>query len=114
MSSLPPAQQSLAGSIFSTVTKMCSAIGLGISASIYNAESSGTAALQTTVRPYKMAFLFCTVSAAMGLLCVPFLTIGTQGHHEKDSPEVSSGDASLKLGPEAEETPTPSDREKVE
>jgi hypothetical protein len=80
MSSLPPAQQSLAGGLFNTVIKLCSAIGLGISASIYNAESIGTAALQTTLRPYNMVFWFCSASAAIGLLFVPFLTIGTQGH----------------------------------
>lgn len=85
MSSLPPGQQSLAGGIFNTVTKICSAVGLGISASIYNAESTGTAALQTTLRPYNMVFWFCTASAAAGLLVVPFLTIGTQGHSTASS-----------------------------
>jgi hypothetical protein len=83
MSSLPPDQQSLAGGIFNTVTKICGAVGLGISASLYNAESTGHAALQTTVRPYRMVFWFCLASAALGLCCVPFLTIGTQGHSEK-------------------------------
>lgn len=85
MSSLPPNQQSLAGGIFNTVTKICSAIGLGISASIYNAESSGKAALQTTIKPYQSVFWFCVASAALGLCFVPFLTIGTQGHESKAS-----------------------------
>lgn len=83
MSSLPPNQQSLAGGIFNTVTKICGAIGLGISASIYNAESSGTAALQTTIKPYQSVFWFCVAAAALGLCFVPFLTIGTQGHENK-------------------------------
>lgn len=83
MSSLPGAQQSLAGGIFNTVTKICSAIGLGITASIYNAESTSTAALQTTIKPYKMVFWFCVASSAAGLLFVPFLTIGTQGSESK-------------------------------
>jgi hypothetical protein len=85
MSALPPNQQSLAGGIFNTVTKICSAIGLGISASIYNAESSGTAALQTTIKPYQSVFWFCVASSALGLCFVPFLTIGTQGHESKAS-----------------------------
>jgi hypothetical protein len=85
MSSLPPHQQSLAGGIFNTVTKICSAVGLGISASIYNAESSGTAALQTTIKPYQSVFWFCVASAGLGLCFVPFLTIGTQGHESKAS-----------------------------
>src|ERR1700712_183308 len=85
MSSLPPHQQSLAGGIFNTVTKICSAVGLGISASIYNAESTGTAALQTTIRPYSMVFWFCVASAALSLVFVPFLTIGTQGQSSKET-----------------------------
>jgi hypothetical protein len=85
MSSLPPGQQSLAGGIFNTVTKVCSAVGLGITASIYNAESAGTAALQTTIRPYNMVFWFCVASAGAGLFFVPFLTIGTQGHSTRAS-----------------------------
>lgn len=80
MSSLPPHQQSLAGGIFNTVIKICSAIGLGISASVYNAESEGSAALQTVLRPYKMVFWLCVACAGLGCLFVPFLTIGTQGH----------------------------------
>ena len=85
MSSLLPHQQSLAGGIFNTITKICSAVGLGISASIYNAESSGTAALQTTIKPYQSVFWFCVASAGLGLCFVPFLTIGTQGHESKAS-----------------------------
>lgn len=83
MSSLPPHQQSLAGGIFNTVTKICSAIGLGITASIYNAESSGTAALQTTIKPYQSVFWFCVAAAGLGSCFVPFLTIGTQGQESK-------------------------------
>lgn len=85
MSSLPPAQQSLAGGIFNTVTKLCSAVGLGISASIYNAESEGTAALQTTIRPYHTVFWFCVASSALALIFVPWLSIGTQGHSQGSS-----------------------------
>jgi hypothetical protein len=89
MSSLPPAQQSLAGGIFNTVNRLCAAIGLGISTSIYNAESAGTAALQTAVRPYKMLFWFTVAAAAAGLVFVPFLTIGTQGHTSRPTSVVS-------------------------
>lgn len=79
MSSLPPHQQSLAGGVFNTVIKLCSAVGLGISASVYNAESMSHAALQTGLKPYKMVFWFCVAVSAMGMCFVPWLTIGTQG-----------------------------------
>lgn len=91
MSSLPAGQQSLAGGIFNTVIKLCSAVGLGISTSIYNAESTNsTVALQTTPKPYQMAFWFCVATAGAGLLFVPFLTIGTQGHSVKSTSASSS------------------------
>ena len=80
MSSLPPGQQSLGGGIFNTVTKVWTAVGLGISASIYNAESTTESALQTDIQPYRSIYWFCVASAAAGCLVVPFLTIGTQGH----------------------------------
>ncbi len=32
-----------------------------------------------------MVFWFCVASAGMGLLFVPFLTIGTQGHSKRPS-----------------------------
>ncbi|KAG9246350.1 major facilitator superfamily protein [Calycina marina] len=80
MSSLPPAQQSLAGGIFNTVTKIWTAVGLGITSSIYQAESIGTLAIQTDAKPYFMAFWFCVASAGAGCFVVPFLTIGTQGN----------------------------------
>ncbi|KAF4632717.1 hypothetical protein G7Y89_g5403 [Cudoniella acicularis] len=98
MSSLPPHQQSLAGGIFNTVTKICTAVGLGISASIYNAESTGTAALQTGIRPYKMVFWFCVACAGCSILFVPWLRIGTQGHGEG-----SGGTSVVSLGKDAKD-----------
>jgi len=98
MSSLPPTQQSLAGGIFNTVTKVCSAVGLGISASIYNAESTSSAALQTSLRPYRMVFWFCVASSAAGLLFVPFLTIGTQGHSTRGTSVISLDDTKAENG----------------
>lgn len=80
VSSFEPERQSLAGGIFNTITKICGAVGLGISSSIYSAESTGHAALQTSFRPYSMVFWFCLASSALGFCFVPFLTIRTQGH----------------------------------
>lgn len=89
MSTFPREQQSVAGGIFGTVIKMCTAVGLGISASIYNAESSTSidsgGALQVGIKPYRSVWYFCVASAALGLLFVPFLTIKTQGHSETSS-----------------------------
>jgi hypothetical protein len=114
MSSLPPKQQSLAGGIFNTVSKICGAVGLGISASVYNAESTSAAALQTSTRPYIMVFWFCAASAGVGMLFVPFLTIGTQGHSVKDTPAESSGDVTPSNAVSDVEIPIPGDGKKLE
>jgi hypothetical protein len=87
MSSLPSEKQSLGGGIFNTVTKLCVAVGLAISSSVYNAESTSSAALQTSSRPYNTAFWVCAASAGLGVCLVPFLTIGTQGHSAEEKPQ---------------------------
>lgn len=114
MSSLPPAQQSLAGGIFNTVSKICGAIGLGISASVYNAESTSAAALQTSARPYTAAFWFCAATSAVSMFFVPFLTIGTQGHSVKASAVESTGDETPSNGTLGEEIHIPGDDKKLE
>ena len=114
MSSLPPEQQSLAGGIFNTVSKICGAIGLGISASVYNAESTSSAALQTSSRPYTAAFWFCAASSGVSMFFVPFLTIGTQGHSVKASTVESLGDETPSNGMSAEEVYIPGDDKKLE
>jgi hypothetical protein len=88
LSSLPSSQQSLAGGIFNTITKVGTAVGLGITTSIYNAAGTSGEALQRTWRPYELVFWFCVGCSGLGVLCVPFLTITTQGG--KDSREQSS------------------------
>jgi hypothetical protein len=84
MSSLPLEKQSLGGGIFNTVTKLCIAVGLAISSSVYTAESTSDTVFQTTSKPYHMAFWVCTASAGIGLCLSPFLTIGTQGNAAED------------------------------
>ena len=92
MSSLPAEKQSLGGGIFNTVTKLCVAIGLAISSSVYNAESTSPAVFQTSSKPYHMAFWVCAGSAGLGVCLFPFLTIGTQGNADKESqPESAAG-----------------------
>lgn len=84
MSSLPPSQQSLAGGIFNTVSKLVSNIGLGISTAIYNAvrNQGGSSA----IRPYASTYWFATAIAGAAILLVPFLKLGTQGGDESSVP----------------------------
>ncbi|KAF1811043.1 MFS general substrate transporter [Eremomyces bilateralis CBS 781.70] len=87
MSSLAPSQQSVAGGIFQTVTKLAVAVGMGVSTAAYNAQQqhpseSGYYA-NNPFEPYAAAFWYCTACAALSLIFVPFLRIGTQGNAEK-------------------------------
>jgi hypothetical protein len=83
MSSLPPSDQSLAGGIFNTVTKLCSNISLGISVAVYNSvrdqNPSGEA-----IRPYLSTFWFAAAVAGISMFLVPFMKLGTQGGSEKE------------------------------
>ncbi|PYH40862.1 putative transporter [Aspergillus saccharolyticus JOP 1030-1] len=85
MSALPPAQQSIAGGIFQTVTKLCVTIGMGISTAIYDAVvARGTATggyfRGDPIEPYSATFLYCAGIAALGIPLCAFLRIGRQGN----------------------------------
>ncbi|KAH8703302.1 putative MFS multidrug transporter [Talaromyces proteolyticus] len=81
MSSLPPSDQSLAGGIFNTVSKICGNISLGITTAVYNSvRNEGSL---TPIKPYLATYWFAAASAGLGVLLVPFLKLGTQGGGEK-------------------------------
>ncbi|PVI03870.1 hypothetical protein DM02DRAFT_669438 [Periconia macrospinosa] len=84
LSSMPANKQSIAGSLIQTLTRLCSAIGYGIGTAIFdsvqrNPSSSGYYA-NDAIEPYAAVFWLSTGVAFVGVLLVPFLRIGTQGH----------------------------------
>ncbi|KAF2471132.1 uncharacterized protein BDR25DRAFT_223842 [Lindgomyces ingoldianus] len=84
LSSMPPSKQSIAGSLFQTLTRLCSAVGYGIATAIFNGVQSSPARsgyyANNAVEPYAATFWFSAGAAALGVLFVPWLKIGTQGH----------------------------------
>ncbi|KAL9078162.1 MAG: hypothetical protein Q9157_002920 [Trypethelium eluteriae] len=84
LSSLPPRQQSIAGGLFQTVTKLCMTLGYGVATALYNGTSKDLR--QTGYYrddpswPYATVFWFATASSALSVALVPWLKIGTQGH----------------------------------
>lgn len=84
MSSLPPHQQSVAGGMFQTTTRLASTIGLGFSTTVF-AETGGSTATSDNIswRPYQATFWVSLVGAVLGLCLTPFLTIGKQGHRQQ-------------------------------
>ncbi|QKX54473.1 uncharacterized protein TRUGW13939_01560 [Talaromyces rugulosus] len=90
MSSLPPSDQSLAGGIFNTASKFCANISLGITTAVYN--SVRTQGSTSPIKPYLSTYWFAAASAGLGVLLVPFLKLGTQGHVDKtDSSDEGEG-----------------------
>lgn len=82
---MPPSKQSIAGSLLQTLTRLSQAVGMGIATAIFDAvqqnpSKSGYYAADP-IEPYVATFWFSTGMAALGVILVPFLTIGTQGHH---------------------------------
>ena len=94
ISSLPPSEQSLAGGIFNTVSKLVSNVGLGVTTAIYNAARDENGS--SVIRPYLETYWFATAIAGAAIFLVPFLKIGTQGggaskeQSDEDSPVTES------------------------
>ncbi|KAK7540006.1 major facilitator superfamily domain-containing protein [Phyllosticta citribraziliensis] len=98
MSSLPPSQQSLAGGIFQTVTKLCLTIGLGVSTAIFDAVKTHPAAsgyhAHDPFEPFAATMWYCAAVAACGIPLVFFLRIGTQGNSGATTPTLAPEDQS--------------------
>ena len=99
MSALPSDQQSVAGGMFQTATRLAATVGLGISTTVF-ASAGGSTELSADVpwRPYQATFWVSLVGAVLGLAFTPFLTIGTQGHRqEKEDTEAPQGHESVSV-----------------
>lgn len=82
MSSLPPAQQSIAGGIFQTVTRLCMTIGFGVTTALFNAVQKNpqmASYWDKETQPYTATFWFATACSVVSVALVPFLTLTTQG-----------------------------------
>lgn len=89
MSSLPSEQQSVAGGMFQTVTRLATTVGLGVATTVF-AETGGSTEVSESVPwlPYQATFWVSLVGAVLGLILTPFLTIGKQGHRQKSNAHV--------------------------
>ncbi|KAJ6051281.1 hypothetical protein N7499_010645 [Penicillium canescens] len=88
MSSLPPSQQSIAGGIFNTVSKLCNNLGLGIATSVETSIVNKMTASTPAIQPYLAVYWYAAAAAGLSLFMVPFLTLGTQGNTESQDDEV--------------------------
>ncbi|KAM0713666.1 hypothetical protein Q7P37_010628 [Cladosporium fusiforme] len=82
MSSLPPAQQSIAGGILQTATRLCMAIGFGICTALFNAvqkSPSMASYWDAETQPFTATFWFAMAASVAAIGLVPLLTLTTQG-----------------------------------
>ncbi|MCJ1285540.1 hypothetical protein MMC26_004880 [Xylographa opegraphella] len=79
MSALPAHQQSIAGGIFQTLTRLALTVGLGIATAVYNSVASSPQSAQNPLKPYTAVYWAACGLAATSVCLVPFLTIETQG-----------------------------------
>ncbi|EDU46576.1 conserved hypothetical protein [Pyrenophora tritici-repentis Pt-1C-BFP] len=84
LSSMPLNKQSIAGSLLQTVTRLATSVGYGVATAIFDAVKKSPATsgyyANNAIQPYAAVFWFAAASAVPGLLLVPFLKVGTQGH----------------------------------
>jgi hypothetical protein len=101
LSSMPTNKQSIAGSLFQTLTRLCTAIAYGIATAIFDAVQRDPATSgyygNNAVEPFAAVFWFAAAVSIPGLLLVPFLKIGTQGH-KGDTGRVKAGGVENGLG----------------
>jgi predicted MFS family arabinose efflux permease len=82
MSSLPVAQQSVAGGLFNTIMRLSSSVGFGVSTAVFNgvdASSADGGQLSSDYGKYGATFFVALAGAGLSLFLLPFLTIKSQG-----------------------------------
>jgi hypothetical protein len=101
LSSMPTNKQSIAGSLFQTLTRLCTAIAYGAATAIFDAVQRNPATsgyyANNAVEPFAAVFWFAAAASVPGVILVPFLRIGTQGH-KGDTGRVKIGGVENALG----------------
>ncbi|KAF2826132.1 MFS general substrate transporter [Ophiobolus disseminans] len=98
LSSMPANKQSIAGSLFQTLIRLCTAVAYGVATAVFDAVEQNPAKsgyyANNAVEPFAAVFWFAAGCAFVGVPLVPFLRIGTQGHKgdtERVTTNVESG-----------------------
>ena len=97
MTTLPRDQQSVAGGLFNTVTRLSATVGLGVQTSIYNSlGGSAFGSGSQLYRPYQSTFWVSLVGAVFALFLVPFVTIKRQGSRPEKGPSYEANEKDSK------------------
>ena len=82
MSSLPLAQQSVAGGLFNTIMRLSSSVGFAVSTAVFNgvdASGADESNLSSDYAKYRATFFVSLASSGLSLFLLPFLTLKSQG-----------------------------------
>lgn len=85
MQSLPAHQQGLASGVMNTLTRLSSTVAMGIATAVFSSIEISPKGIEQPMLKYTRTFQVSVAFAAAGVLVVPFLRIGTQGHIEDDN-----------------------------
>lgn len=98
MSTLPRDQQSVAGGLFNTVTRLSTTVGLGVQTSVYNSlGGSAFGSGAQLYRPYQSTFWVSLAGAAFALFLVPFVTIERQGGKTRRTPSSQGSEKDIRV-----------------
>lgn len=89
MQSLPPKQQGLASGIMNTLVRLASTIAMGLATAVYSSVELSPQGQADQMLKFTRTFQVSVAMAGFSVLFVPFLRVGTQGHHEEDADDVA-------------------------
>lgn len=84
MQSLPAHQQGLASGVMNTLVRLSSTVSMGIASAVFTSVEVSPQGQEQPMLKFTRTFQVSVALAAASVLVVPFIKIGTQGHHERD------------------------------
>lgn len=82
MQCLPAHQQGLATGVQNTLNRLSATVGVGIATAIYSSADATAQGMAHPMLKYTRTFEVSVAMAALSVLFVPWLRLGTQGNHD--------------------------------
>jgi hypothetical protein len=85
MQCLPAHQQGLATGVQNTLNRLSATVGVGIATAIYSSVDTTAQGMTHPMLKYTRAFEVSVVMAAVSVMFVPWLRLGTQGNQDSQT-----------------------------
>lgn len=99
MQSLPAHQQGLASGVMNTLIRLSSTVAMGIATAVFSSIEVSPQGMEQLMLKYTRTFQVSVALAAASVLVVPFIRIGTQGHHEQHDDTAQAQEAEKRAQP---------------